>query len=180
MVCQAKCVLRDGGSCVKRRRKIYIFALQDISKWKQTEEELRGSEKRSRAWLEHSPVCTKIVDLDFNLQFMSSSGIKDLKIDDITAYYGKPYPLDFYPDSFRHSMGKRLEKAKKTGEIITHEAPIVDIEGNDLWYHSTIVPVHGEEGEIDYIKDSPLRENLNSVFEGAMRAKDLVKQNDKQ
>lgn len=129
----------------------FIGSMHDITQRKQTEEKLRESEKRSRAWLESSPVCTKIVDLEFNLQFMSSSGIKDLKIDDIKEYYGKPYPLNFYPDSFRHSMTKSLEKAIETDEIIQLEEPIIDIEGNYLWYHSTIVPVHDEEGEIDYI-----------------------------
>ncbi len=48
------------------------------------------TEKRIRSWLEYSPVCTKIVDLDFNLQFMSSACIKSLGIDDITQFYGKP------------------------------------------------------------------------------------------
>ena len=56
------------------------------------EESLRDSEKRSRAWLEHSPVCTKIVDRDFNLQFMSSAGIEDLKIDDITKCIFRSIP----------------------------------------------------------------------------------------
>ena len=54
----------------------------------ETEEKLRNSEKRSRTWLEYSPVCTKIVDLDFNLQYMSSAGIIGLKIEDVTSLYG--------------------------------------------------------------------------------------------
>ena len=54
------------------------------------------SERKSRAWLEHSPVCTKIVDLDFNLQYMSRAGVQGLQIDNITPFYGKPYPFDFY------------------------------------------------------------------------------------
>ncbi len=38
------------------------------------------SEEDSRAWLEHSPVYTKMVDLDFNLQYMSTAGIIGLGI----------------------------------------------------------------------------------------------------
>ncbi|MCD4679521.1 MAG: hypothetical protein K8S00_03955 [Bacteroidales bacterium] len=38
--------------------------------------DLEQSELKSSIWLENSPVCTKIVDLDFNLQYMSSSGIR--------------------------------------------------------------------------------------------------------
>ncbi len=125
--------------------------LRDVTEHKQVENRLKESEKRSQAWLENSPVCTKIVDLNFNLQFMSVSGIKDLKIDDITEYYGKPYPFHFYPDSFRIPMTNNLKKVKETGKIITQEASVVDVEGNELWYHSTLVPVNDDKGQLDYI-----------------------------
>ncbi len=124
---------------------------RDITERKQAEERLKESEKKSRAWLEHSPVCTKMVDLDFNLQYMSTAGINALNVDDITPFYGKPYPFDFYPESFRNVMTMNLEKVKVTGEIITQEAPVVDIEGNELWFHSTLVPVNDEKGQIEYI-----------------------------
>jgi len=112
---------------------------------------LEKTELKSSGCLDNSPVCTKIVDLDFNLQYMSRAGISDLKIDDITAFYGKPYPLSFYPDSFKTSMLKNLKRAKETGETITQEAPIQDIEGNSLWYHSTITPVYRGKGVLDYL-----------------------------
>lgn len=123
----------------------------DITSRKRAEERLKESESRNRAYLSNSPVCTKVVDLDFNLQYMSTAGIEALKIEDVTQLYGKPYPFDFYPDSFRNVMIKNLEKARETGETITQEASVVDIEGNELWYHSTIVPVKDDEGQIDYI-----------------------------
>ena len=112
---------------------------------------MKVSEARSRAWLEHSPACTKIVDLDFNLQYMSSAGIKSLHIDDITQLYGKPYPFDFYPDSFKKPMASNLEKVKSTGDVIAQEASVVDIDGNELWFHSTLVPVKDDEGRIEHI-----------------------------
>ena len=97
---------------------------------------LWDSERKSRAWLEHSPVCTKMVDLDLNLQYMSRAGVEGLHIDDITPYYGKPYPFDFYPQSFRDQMTGNLEKVKETGEIATQEAAVVDVDGNEVWFHS--------------------------------------------
>jgi PAS domain S-box-containing protein len=124
---------------------------KEINQLKTKVSELEKFELKSRIWLENSPVCTKIVDLDFNLQYMSSSGVRELKIDDITEFYGKPYPLHFYPDSFKIPMRNNLKKVKETGEIITQEAPIVDVNGNELWYHSTLVPVYKEEGLLDYI-----------------------------
>ena len=117
----------------------------------ESEERFKASEKKIRAWLEYSPVCTKIVDLDFNLQYMSSAGVKGLKIEDITQFYGKPYPFDFYPESFRNLMNNNLEKVKETGDVVTQEAPVFDIKGNELWFHSTLVPVNDDEGRIDYI-----------------------------
>lgn len=45
----------------------------DITESERTKSQLRESERQSRAWLEHSPVCTKIVDLDFNLQYETSA-----------------------------------------------------------------------------------------------------------
>jgi len=108
------------------------------------------ADRQTQAWIENSPVCTKIVDLDLNLQYMSSAGIADLKIDDINQYYGTPYPLHFYPDSFNSQMKSNLLKAKTTGKVITQEAPITDFGGDTIWYRSTIMPVLNDVG-IDHI-----------------------------
>ena len=124
---------------------------KDITEQKNAEEKLRISEKRSSAYLENSPACTKILDLDFNLQFMSQAGILGLHIDSIEEYYGKPYPFSFYPDSFKVPMTRNLKKAKETGEIVTQEAPVVDVDGNELWFHSTIVPVKDDEDQLEYL-----------------------------
>ena len=109
------------------------------------------SEKQGLAWLERSPVCTKILDLDFNLQYMSSAGINLLKIDDITAYYGKPFPFDLYPELARIQMAGNLAKAVETNEVVIQEGPLLDTEGTKLWFHATIVPVAGKEGKIEYL-----------------------------
>jgi len=109
------------------------------------------SEEKNRAWIEHSPACTKIVDLDFNLQYMSSSGISGLNIDDIDEFYGKPYPLHFYPDSFKTPMIRNLKKVKETGTIVKQEASVLSFDGEELWYHSTLVPVNDKNDELDHI-----------------------------
>lgn len=122
-----------------------------ISDQKKAEEDLRESEHRIRTWLTNSPVCTKILDLDFNLQYMSAAGIHSLGIDDVTTLYGHPYPFDFYPDSFNTPMVANLEKAKATGKTLTQEAPIVDPKGNKIWFHSTIVPVKDDASRVEYM-----------------------------
>ncbi len=123
----------------------------EITKRKQAEEKLKVLEKKNRLWLENSPVCTKIVDLDFNLQHMSAAGIKGLKIDNVTKLYGKPFPFDLYPESSRDQTTENLVKVKETGEIITQEISVFDTEGNELWFLSTFLPVNDDEGRIDYI-----------------------------
>ena len=57
---------------------------QLLIKINQLEAKVSGLEKaelKSQIWLEASPLCTTILDLDFNLQYMSSAGINQLKID---------------------------------------------------------------------------------------------------
>lgn len=115
------------------------------------ENQLRFSEGQSLVWIDHSPICTKIVDLDLNLQFMSTAGVKSLGMDDVKEHYGKPYPFDFFPQSFRDRMSKNLKKARDTGEVIEQEAAVVDVNGNELWFHSTISPVSENGTQIDYL-----------------------------
>ncbi len=124
--------------------------MKSPSKFRTEQDRLRYTKKQGHAWIENSPICTKIVDLDFNLQFMSSAGVKSLKIKDISQYYGKPYPLEFYPASFRDEMSKSLSQALKTGKVIEQEAAVIDIKGNELWFHSTITPISEDNTSIDY------------------------------
>ena len=124
---------------------------KEVAKRKIIEHALIEAEKKKRDLLDYSPVCTKVVDLDFNLQYMSTAGIKALKIDDITKLYGTPYPFEFFPESYKKRMTENLQKVIRTGEVITEEAPVTDIEGNELWFQASLVPVRNDEGQIDFI-----------------------------
>ena len=129
----------------------YNRVVGDIMEHNKEEESLIPSGKTMRAWLDKSPACTKIVDLDFNLRYMSDAGVKGLHVDNVTQLYGKPYPFDFYPESFRDVMSKNMEKVVETGVVITQEASVFDTEGDELWFHSTIIPVNNDEGLIDHL-----------------------------
>ncbi|MHC4244666.1 MAG: PAS domain-containing protein, partial [Planctomycetota bacterium] len=122
----------------------------NITDRKQAEEALRGSEMKSRTLLEGSPVCNKIIDLDSRLRYMSAAGIKCLKIPDIKPYYGTVYPLQFYPESAQAPLTEHLERAK-AGEISSVEAPAIDMEGSEVWFHTTFVPACDDQGRIEYI-----------------------------
>jgi two-component system, cell cycle sensor histidine kinase and response regulator CckA len=129
----------------------YNRMVGDIMEHNKEEKSLIPSGKMMRAWLEKSPACTKIVDLDFNLRYMSDAGVKGLHIDNATQLYGKPYPFDFYPESFRDVMSKNMEKVVETGVVVTQEASVFDTEGDELWFHSTIIPVNNDEDIIDHL-----------------------------
>lgn len=103
------------------------------------------------ALIEDSPVCTKIVDLDFNLRYMSSVGVKELNISDISEYYGKPYPFSFYPESFRTQMIKSLVEAKLMGKVVNQEGVVTDLDGNEQHYLATLVPVRNDRREVESI-----------------------------
>jgi len=125
--------------------------VEDIDERKQVEKALTESERKNRAWLEKSIVCTKILDLDFNLQYMSSAGVEALNVEDITLHYGKPYPFDFYPELFKTTMTESLKRAIDKNEVIEQEAPVLDLDGKELWFHSTIIPVKDENDRTDYL-----------------------------
>jgi len=137
-------------TCEELRLRVQELEIKE-SERKRVALDLKDSDKLSRIWLENSPVCTKIVDIESNLKYMSSAGIKALKIDNVSKFYGTQYPFDFFPESTKNSMAKILEKVKETGEIITAEAPVADIDGNELWFQATFVPIKDNEGRIEYI-----------------------------
>ncbi|MCA1787134.1 MAG: response regulator, partial [Desulfobacteraceae bacterium] len=103
--------------------------------------------------LDHSPVCHKIVDLDFNLQYMSASGFKMLQIDNNleSEVYGKPYPFYFFPEASQNEMIENLRKVRDTGETIIIETLANDIKGNDVWLESALIPVFNNNGDIEYL-----------------------------
>lgn len=124
---------------------------RDITESVQNKEAIRRLEKRNQSLLDHSPVCHKIVDLDFNLQYMNKNGFKMLKLPVNDRLYGKPYPFAFFPDETKSRMLRELkqvceEKKKRSFEAITR-----DIEGNELWFYNTLTPVFKEHKQLDYL-----------------------------
>lgn len=115
----------------------------------ESNEALRDSETKARTLIEESPVCTKIISLDSVLEFMSTSGLKSLGAEP-GAVIGQHYPPDSYPESTKKRLTEHLERAKK-GEVTELEATSRDTEGNDIWFHTTFIPVRNEEGETEYV-----------------------------
>ena len=111
---------------------------------------LRESEMTSRALLEGSPVCNKIIDMDSRLVYMSTAGIEMLKIQDIQKSYGTVYPPNFYADEMRAPLVQHLERAQ-AGEKTDVECPLTSTDGREVWLHTTFVPVLGNDGAVAYV-----------------------------
>jgi len=126
-------------------------SFQDITDRKHSEHQIKSLERQNQALLDHSPVCHIIVDLDFNLKYMSVNGFKMLKLDENSEIYGKPYPFYFFPEAFQNEIKKKLKKVIDTGETITMEALTNDFQENDVWLESSLIPVFDDDNNIEYI-----------------------------
>jgi len=138
------------GSLEKRVEERTVSLKEEVFERKQTEVLLRDSETKSRALLEGSPVCNKIIDLDSRLVYMSAAGIKMLKISDISTHYGCVYPPSFYSESMRAPLVDHLERAK-AGETSDVECPLYSTDGEEVWLHTTFVPARNDEGQVEYV-----------------------------
>ncbi len=148
---------------------------------RKAEEKFKESDKTIRTWLEYSPVCTKILDHNFHLIYMSSAGIKHLQIEDITNFYGKKFPFSSYPEPDRTTIVENLKKIRESGEIVALEIPVFNTAGNKLWFQSTFVPVADEDGQCDYIivvsvdmTDRKLAEEKQSQLEKRLRQSQTI------
>jgi len=129
----------------------FISTGRDISEHKKIEHDIIENQKEFQTWIQNTPVCTKKIDLDFNLQFMSEAGIKELKVDDINQLYGAPYPFNFFPKEFQKTMKTTMEKVKSSGEIMQIDGILSDTKGNRMWYNHILIPVKDDTGKPDYL-----------------------------
>ena len=145
------------------------------------EESLNKIDRKGRTWLENSPVCTKIIDTDFNLQYMSIAGITALQIDDVNKYYGKPYPFNFFPEASKKEIIAEMEKVVLTGKTLVAEAPICDIYGNGVWYQAIISRVDNDNGSMDYLMvvSSEITQRREAEEKLQIKNAELLKQNEK-
>jgi PAS domain S-box-containing protein len=135
----------------KNLLKVFAKLIGEIVEKEEAKKILAKVTKRNQALLDYSPACHKIVDLDFNLQYMNAQGFKMLGLEQSHQVYGKPYPFEFFPLAFRDGMLEKLGKVKHTGKSLTFEAMANDIDGNEVWLNSFLIPVFNDERDIKYI-----------------------------
>ena len=124
---------------------------RDITVKRVSEIALRELEKRNKALLDYSPVCHKIVDLDFRLRCMNANGFRMLSLPVNDDWYGRPYPFGFFPQSSKDQMVRELELVKSSGERRAFEAIAHNSHGDEVWLFHTLIPVPDDSGELDFI-----------------------------
>lgn len=100
--------------------------------------------------IQSSPVCHKIFDPDFKLQFMSNSGVVALQIENVEDYYGHTFPTDSAPKFTRDIFNEHMHLAAK-GETNTIEYSF-EVDGNVIWFRTTLSPFFNTDGNLIYIK----------------------------
>lgn len=130
---------------------------------------LPNVEQGSQDWLERSPVCTKILDLDFNLRYMSSAAINALGLNDVNTHYGSPFPFSFYPPAFKRELNEALLRSRETGDVISVEGPAADVDGNETWFHTTSIPVKDHVGTVQYLMVISIDINERKALEQELR-----------
>ncbi|MFC3095438.1 PAS domain S-box protein [Alteromonas sediminis] len=124
----------------------------DVTESRRAEDEIRNLEKRNRALLDYSPVCHKIVDLDFKLRYMNRNGFAMLSLPMNNDWLGQPYPFAFFPADAKRLMEEKLAYVKRAKKQVTFESIAHDSKGNEVWLLHTLIPVFKDDvAELDYL-----------------------------
>jgi len=123
----------------------------DITDRKQKEEEISRLERRNSSLLDYSPVCHKVIDLDFKLRYMNRNGFNMLNLPKNDKRYGQSYPFDFFQPEAKELMKTKLQWVKDNGELQTFESRAKTVDGQDVWLFHSLIPVPDENGDMDYI-----------------------------
>ncbi|MDF1655001.1 MAG: ATP-binding protein [Coxiellaceae bacterium] len=154
-----------------------INSLDDDDKrlMKQEYGRLQSKNQMYKTILERSPICTKFIDTDQRLYYMSSAGVIGLKIPDITVFYDKFYPPIGMSQVLSDLYAEHFPKALK-GETSMFECPIPDINGHEEWYITHLIPVYDDnEKDVKFVlvTSSNITQRKESEFETERLHRDL-------
>ena len=117
----------------------------DVTERRLADESLRASEQFSRAVMDSSPDCIKVMDVEGRLQFMNTGGLCLMEIDDFTPFAGQPWWQLWQAgdrDMIRAAMGQAMQ-----GQSARFQAMCPTAKGNEKWWDVMIAPIHkGADG----------------------------------
>ncbi len=97
--------------------------------------------------LNSSDDCTKVLDLDGQILFMSRRGQALLNIQDITPFLNTAW-ADFWQGPDRQAALAAIAKAR-TGEVCTFQGYCPTLSGEPKWWDSKVSPIRGANGNVE-------------------------------
>lgn len=97
-----------------------------------------------RGVLAASDDCTKVLDLDGRLEFMSESGLELMEVSDFNVIKGCPW-TEFWADG-GHIEAKLAIEAAKLGGTRTFRAPASTMAGTPKWWDVKVTPILDPHG----------------------------------
>ena len=122
-----------------------VGTARDISELKRTEQALRESEEFSRAVLEASPDCLKVIDADGRLNFVNHNGACLFELDDGNDIMGQAWE-SMWPEISKPLIRQSIEAAK-AGQLINFTAEAPTAKGTPKHWEVSIARVPSRDGE---------------------------------
>lgn len=153
----------------------------DVTQRHQATEALRKSEQFSRAVMDSSPDCIKVLDRKGHLQFMNSGGLELMEIDDFNQFAGQAW-CGLWGEEDRSAVEAAMKEAQ-AGRPARFQAMCATAKGTKKWWDVMIAPIGKDKAadgglisvsrDITEIKNAEEKLRLaKEAAETASRAKD--------
>jgi PAS domain S-box-containing protein len=109
-------------------------------------EELRKNEKFTQTIIDSSNDCIKVLDLEGRLLSMCKGGQQLMEIEDISAYFNKPW-IDNWQGDDRIAAIEAIAKAKE-GEVGSFLGYCETGKGNSRWWEVLVSPIKDVQGNV--------------------------------
>lgn len=118
----------------------------DITDSKRRESDLRESNEFTRAILESSPDCVKVLSEAGDLMSMNGKGMCLMEIDDLEPFRNQAW-WSYWPEQVQSTVRNSLEEAREKGEG-RFEAECPTAKGTPKWWDVIVTPIRHKSGEV--------------------------------
>ncbi|MBF2027802.1 MAG: PAS domain S-box protein [Oscillatoriales cyanobacterium C42_A2020_001] len=141
-----------------------IVVVEDISQYKQKEQNLNQSNIIYKSLLEHSSDYIFHLSLDGKYQYINQSGIYLNKLDDASQIYGQDF-ISTVPFEYRSLLQEALQAAQQ-GQSTQVKYPTINFKGEEILWQGIIDAIKDDDGNVmgllGAFKDVNEQENLES------------------